>query len=228
MQAIRDALYESWRPTIRRPSAAPSIRQRSAAWCQRPTTRRATAPSSVYSLRCAAAARSPTPGLRTAALDAQADQHPRWKRPCAAPLRRTDVPFGTTRPWPSSYGSRRKRSPACCTRSRRNGTSRSWSRADTRALRPALGRRGDPRAFRGAADDPVHFGDHDPTGRDIDRAVRKGIGESLQSLVRTDDREPTPDSSSLLGRLRADRRDRPADRAVVAALTADQDHGQPQ
>jgi hypothetical protein len=38
-----------------------------------------------------------------------------------------------------------------------------------------------------------YFGDHDPSGRDIDRAIRQGIGESLRALemaaVRTADRD---------------------------------------
>ena len=38
-----------------------------------------------------------------------------------------------------------------------------------------------------------YFGDHDPSGVDIDRAIRKGIGESLASLMEPDEREPTPE-----------------------------------
>lgn len=38
-----------------------------------------------------------------------------------------------------------------------------------------------------------YFGDRDPSGVDIDRAVRQGIGEALWSLLRPEDREATPE-----------------------------------
>lgn len=37
-----------------------------------------------------------------------------------------------------------------------------------------------------------YFGDHDPSGVDIDRAVCHGIGEAMWSMLDTNKREPTP------------------------------------
>ena len=36
-----------------------------------------------------------------------------------------------------------------------------------------------------------YFGDHDPSGVDIDRAIREGIGEAIWSMIDEEEREPT-------------------------------------
>jgi hypothetical protein len=38
-----------------------------------------------------------------------------------------------------------------------------------------------------------YFGDRDPSGVDIDRAVRRGIGEAVESMIGESAREPTPE-----------------------------------
>ena len=49
------------------------------------------------------------------------------------------------------------------------------------------------RRDRGQRTQIYYFGDYDPSGLDIDRAVRHGIGEAIWSMLDPDDREPTPE-----------------------------------